>query len=255
MQTIIKEQNKNLLLDTEKNKLTLLDGRYYYDSETQTFVPSVTTILSAYPKNAAFYEWLKKHGEQSDEIRDEAGRKGSIVHDLTERFDNGEVISLFNELQDYRMKISDWAFFERYVEFRSRFPFTIELNEQNFVSSKIGYGGTIDRVIIMDGLRYLIDIKTSNYLGDEFWLQIAAYKKMYEKMTGNKVDRVGVLWLNSKTKTQGKAGDKQGAGYQLIEKEDTSKDYDLFLSTKSLWENLNKNAKPKNITYSLTHKL
>ena len=78
---------------------------------------------------------------------------------------------------------------------------------------------------------------------------------MYEKMTGNKVDRVGVLWLNSKTKTQGKAGDKQGAGYQLIEKEDTSKDYDLFLSTKSLWENLNKNAKPKNITYSLTHKL
>ena len=69
------------------------------------------------------------------------------------------------------------------------------------------------------------------------------------------VYRVGVLWLNSKTKTQGKAGDKQGAGYQLIEKEDTTKDYDLFLSTKSLWENLNKNAKPKNITYSLTHKL
>ena len=46
MQTIIKEQNKNLLLDTDNNQITFLDSRYY-KTETGAFVPSITTILDA----------------------------------------------------------------------------------------------------------------------------------------------------------------------------------------------------------------
>ena len=77
-------------------QITFLDNRFY-TTEGDGYVPSVTTILQAYPKDAAYFQWLKANGEESDNIRDEAGRRGSIVHDLTERYDNGEEINLMNE--------------------------------------------------------------------------------------------------------------------------------------------------------------
>lgn len=57
-----------------KDRIEFLDSRFYQHANGN-FYPSVTTILDAYPKSAAFYEWLKKAGEDADEIRDEAGRK------------------------------------------------------------------------------------------------------------------------------------------------------------------------------------
>jgi hypothetical protein len=65
---IIQQCNKNLLIDLPSNQLTFLDNRFYV-TESGQFVPSVTTYLEAYPKNAQFYEWLKKVGDDADEIR------------------------------------------------------------------------------------------------------------------------------------------------------------------------------------------
>jgi len=43
-------------------QLTFLDSRFY-STEDGGFVPSVTTILEAYPKGAAYYNWLKEAGK------------------------------------------------------------------------------------------------------------------------------------------------------------------------------------------------
>ena len=236
------------------NKITLLDARFY-TTEQGLFLPSVTTILEAYPKGAAFYEWLKKVGEDSDNIRDEAGKRGSIVHNLTELYDQGIEVSLLNEDGYTAYKMSEWAMFERYVEFRRRYEFEILHSELNIVSEQLGHAGTLDRVINMNGKRILFDIKTSGSIWDSYWLQLAAYRELLKVETKVEVDEVAILWLNAKTKTNGTKDAMQGAGWQLISKADTADDLRLFRATKALWNAQNGAMKPKQVSYSITHKL
>ncbi len=137
-------------------QLTFLDSRFY-KTDDGGFVPSVTTILECYPKGAAYYNWLKEAGKDADEIRDEAGRRGSVVHKLTEDYDTGEEVQLVNKNGSIDYKLNEWAMFERYVEFRKRFQFVTDCIELNIISQDLGYAGTIDRVINMNGERILLD--------------------------------------------------------------------------------------------------
>lgn len=239
---------------TINNKqLTFLDSRFYI-TDDGGYVPSVTTILEAYPKGAAYYNWLKEAGKDADEIRDEAGRRGSIVHKLTEDYDTGKEVNLVNPNGSIDYKLNEWAMFERYVEFRRRFQFVTDCIELNIISKELGYAGTIDRIININGERILLDIKTSNAIYPSYWLQLAAYRSLlYDAKI--EVDKVAVLWLNAKTRTEGKKGDIQGIGWQMITKEDTMQDYQLFKATYELWKAENQNSKPKQLTYQITHKL
>ena len=231
----------------------MLDARFYYDTNGE-FVPSVTTILEAYPKDAHFFKWLKEVGTDADAIRDEAGRRGSVVHQLTEQYDARKEVSLLNMDGNLQYKMLEWSMFERYVEFSTRFKPEILMSEQNFVNSFLGFAGTLDRVIKMNGLTYLIDIKTSNVIHDSYWLQLAAYRELLLQNNGMEVDFVGILHLNAKTRTEGKIGAIQGQGWQLIQQRDTAKEISLFDKVRDLWLEQNKDAKPKRASYTLTHK-
>lgn len=255
MTLIEKIKNRNALIDSVANQITFLDSRFY--ELDGNFYPSVTTILEAYPKGPEYYAWLKKVGEDSDTIRDEAGRRGSVVHKLTEKFDNGEEVSLYNDQGWLDYQLREWAMFERYVEFSRRFSFDIIYSEQNFVSATLGFAGTIDRVIEINGRRLLVDIKTSNAVYDSYWLQLAAYEKLLSDSLGyNPVEGVAILWLNAKTRTEGRKGDVQGSGWQLLIRKDEDADihWERFKATHMLWLAENGNFRPRNTTYQLTHK-
>ena len=234
-------------------QLTFLDSRFY-STEDGGFVPSVTTILECYPKGAAYYNWLKENGKDADEIRDEAGRRGSVVHKLTEFYDAGYEVSLINPQGQIEYKLNEWAMFERYVNFRSRFQFVTDSIELNIISKELGYAGTIDRIIDMDGEKILLDIKTSNAIYPSYWLQLAAYRSLLINKAGIRVNKVAILWLNAKTRTEGKKGDVQGIGWQLITKDDTDKELQLFNATLNLWAAENTTSKPKSLTYQISHK-
>jgi hypothetical protein len=107
----------------------------------------------------------------------------------------------------------------------------------------------------MNGEKILIDIKTSNAIYPSYWLQLAAYRSLLMIEKGIRVDKVAILWLNAKTRTEGKKGDIQGIGWQLITKDDTEKEIDLFNATHNLWMAENATSKPKSLTYQITHKL
>ena len=268
---------RNYMVDQATSRIQFLDSRFY-KAKDGTFVPSVTTILDGgYPKDAQFYEWLKKHGEDADQIRDEAGRRGSVVHNLTELFDMGAEVSLMDENGEPQYKLREWAMFERYVDFRERHQAEIHAVELNMVSAELGYAGTLDRLITIDGTTYLMDIKTSGAVRDEYWYQQAAYMNLLIQTgmiarlwpDGEVPEiRLAILWLNANTRTypdttpkkdgtRRKAADNiQGPGWQLIaQKEETAALLDTFHCIKAVFDKANANIRPKLTSYSLKHVL
>lgn len=251
----------NWIINNETGRIEFLDARWYRDSKTGIMVPSVTTLLEAWPKGPAYYEWLKKKGEDADEIRDEAGRRGSTVHNLTEALDRGAEVMMCNEDGSPRYKMSEWAMLERYVDFRRTVKPTVVEIETNLVDSTMGFAGTMDRVLEIGDELWIVDIKTSNAIYDHYDLQLVAYWQLWCAI--NKVRpelatrvRLGILWLNAKTKTYGKGEAIQGPGWQLLEaKEDKETLADLWGACQALWHRVNANVKPKNISYALSHKI
>jgi hypothetical protein len=257
MPTITTIGNQHYHIDLSTNRITFLDGRFYY-TENGTPVPSVTTVLNAYPKGAAFYEWLKKNGEDSDAIRDEAGRRGSKVHLMTEQYDKGEEVSLFGESGELSISMLEWAMFERYVEFRNRFSPEIIDIETHIISEELCIAGTRDRVILLNGKRILLDIKTGNYIGKEAWLQLSAYQAIDRANGHPPYDGIAILHLAAKTKTEGRKDAIQGKGWQLLVEYDQKvidQYYTVFMHTHKLWLSENKDLMPRQASYQLRHKV
>lgn len=258
MQPVIyKLGNNNFSVDISNNRIDFLDTRFYI-TESGQYVPSVTTILTAYPKSAAFYEWLKKVGEDADTIRDEAGMRGSTVHKLTEAYDEGQEVRLIDDSGYIAYKLAEWNMFEKYVEFRRRFPLDIIHTELHLSSDHLGFAGTLDRVVRFRDRNLILDIKTANNLHEHYWLQLAAYEKLLaEKQPELPIDGYAILWLNANTRTDGKGDAVQGKGWQLVERkaEDKVNDWPRFEATKTLWLAENSAMKPRQTTYQLSHQL
>ena len=240
-----------MLTQIKDNQITFTDARFYIDRETGEYYPSATTILEAYPKPYALLQWMKEAGSKADEIRDAAGRRGSAVHQLTEDYDNGLECNLLGENGQPDYSMEEWAMFERYVDFTAALNPTHQLIEQQVLSPRLKFAGTIDRVCLINGKRYILDIKTSNGVYNSYWLQVAAYQQALLKEAKVKTDGVAILWLNAKTRTK---KDLQGIGWQLIIKEDTKQDWNLFRSVQKLWLAEHSEDKPKQFSYNLTHK-
>jgi hypothetical protein len=240
-----------MLTQIKDNQITFTDARFYIDRTTGEYYPSATTILEAYPKPYALLQWMKEAGSKADEIRDAAGRRGSAVHQLTEDYDNGIECNLLGENGQPNYSMEEWAMFERYVDFTAALKPNHVLIEQQVLSPILGFAGTIDRVCEIDGKKYVLDIKTSNGIYNSYWLQIAAYREALLVETKMAVDGVAILWLNAKTRTK---KDMQGIGWQLVVKEDTRKDFQLFRSVQNLWLAEHEGDKPKQFSYTLSHK-
>ncbi len=242
-----------MLTRIQNNQITFTDARFYIGENGQYF-PSATTILEAYPKPYALLQWMKEVGSKSDEIRDNAGRRGSTVHMLTESYDNDEEVCLLGDNGQPLYSMEEWSMFERYVDFSQRFQPKYSMIEQQVICPELGFAGTLDRVGEIEGKKYLLDIKTSNGIYNSYWLQLAAYREALFVNTGIKVNGVAILWLNAKTRTNGKKDDCQGAGWQMVTREKTDKDFELFQAVQKLWIAEHGTEVPKQFSYQLTHK-
>lgn len=248
-----------LIKNLKSNQLTFVDGRFYTDVDGN-YYPSATTLLEAYPKPFQLIQWMKEVGSKADEIRDAAGKRGSAVHQLTEDYDQGIECTLLDDNGRPKYSIDEWAMFERYVEFSVNHKPEHHLIEQCFINGKLGFAGTLDRVCTIDGKTYVLDIKTSNGIYNSYWLQLAAYRELYQyvKMHSENslphIDGVAILWLNAKTRTAGKNGAIQGKGWQMVSEMDTSKQWDLFQAVQKLWHAEHEDDKPREFSYQLSHK-
>lgn len=217
-------------IDQELKQINFLDERFYeYKAPGQdqsVFYPSVTHILSVYPKGYAFEQWLKDVGNQAKIIAERAAESGSKVHDGIERLLLDQTIPWGEEGSLYALE--EWRGLNRFIEFYRESNLERILVEQNVYSHKYKYAGTMDLLCKINGETWLIDHKFGNAIYPAHFQQLVAYKVALEEMTEEseqpiKVDRVGILHLKAQVRTlkrptEKKPGDPwQGPGWKLID--------------------------------------
>jgi len=159
-------------------QVTTNDSRFYEDGE-KTY-PSVTFVLSYYPKGRYFEEWLKKVGSNADFIAKKAAGEGTIVHELAEQYLKGDKIELINphtHSPQYDLKV--WKMFLSFVAFWETSGAELLETEVFLYSDTLKVAGTCDLVCKIDGEIWVIDLKTSNHLQTTYDIQSALSTRCY----------------------------------------------------------------------------
>ena len=211
MTEIKKSFNRILEISDDHKQITLPDGRYY--QRNGEYYPSVTYVLSYYPKGKFFEDWLKKVGYASEYIVKKAGEEGTLVHEMIEDYLNGKELNFLQHgIPMYNPRI--WQMFMCFVDFWETYNPTLIEAEVHLFSDELKIAGTCDMVCEIDGEIWVIDFKTSNNLQTTYDLQTALYTKCFEECFNKKVNRSGVLWLKS-SKRGPKTGKMQGKGWEV----------------------------------------
>lgn len=175
-------------------------------------LPSVTTICACYPKGDGFYRWLANIGwDEAQNIKEQAGVIGRNVHSRIEEFIKTEDMDFENiTLEEIDMLKN---FIEWWYDLKNK---KVIASEIAVVNKKVGYAGTVDLIMEIDGEKWVIDIKTPKNIWPSHEIQLAAYKHC-----GHEDAKIGIIQLS-------------GDEYKFIELEDK---FDLFLAVKTIFDN------------------
>lgn len=232
-------------VNEHSKQITLHDQRYYQRDETR-FYPSVTFVLSYFPKNKFFESWAKDVGHNIDIILRKAGDEGTMVHKGIEQLLMGEEL-VWLENDSYAKYPSEiWRMLCKFNEFWDRYKPELISSECHLFSDAYKFAGTADIICIINGEVWLIDIKTSNSIHKSFELQTAAYTTAWNETHNIKVEKRGILWLKSPKRKPDKNEKKmQGDGWEMLEsKNDLEVDFKLFQLAYELFKIENKDMKP-----------
>lgn len=225
----------------DEKRIDIFNERFYKIGDK--FYRNVTTILGIIDKGYNYAEWLKQTGYNSEIIVDRAGKFGSAFHELVERFLLKETVKYHDN--NFLGDQTATALWERFIIW---LDFWKELNKEHKVeykpegveyichSTDYEYAGTVDLVAKVDGSVTLFDWKTGNYVGEKEKLQLTAY--MFCLMKGQaKIIHIPAKKPNKK-------------GYRITDVPFDTDMFDLFIATKRLFDNQNKD-KPKVLTLPL----
>jgi len=221
-------------------QITTLDERWYLRESDGATHPSSTWVCYYAPKGVGFENFLKKYGDEAEQIKHLAGERGSRIHNviaalITDKINgktpsisidtawpdaNGDMRELTPDEVQAVISFIDW--------WKETQPEPIA-GEQMCWSEEPAYAGTLDFKYKKDGLIWLVDFKTSKdvYLSHE--IQLSSYKHTPE----GACDRMAILQV-------GYARNKKGWKFTEIEDK-----FDLFLSAYSFWKQENENKHPK----------
>ena len=238
---IKKTYNRIIELSDDHKQITLPDSRYY--RRHGEYYPSVTYVLQAYPKGKHFEDWLKKVGYSADWIVKKAGEEGTATHLLIEKY--------LNEHGYPKMDPIIWQMFLRFVDFWETYKPTLIETEVHLFSDELKVAGTCDLICEIDGKLWVIDFKTSNHLQTTYDLQSAVYAQMYKECYGKEADRIGILWLKSKSRGQDNSGKRiKGKKWEMYESPRTQEEnLEIFKSVKSLFDLENPKHKPATTSF------
>lgn len=236
-------------------RIDFCDTRCYQRSE-DLFYPSVTSILSAFPADPFFLEWMQSVGKNADLIRDKAAREGTQVHEGIESLLAGNPLNWVDEYGNARYNLQVWQMLLRFQDMYNVIKPKTLATEMFLYSDKYQYAGTTDylcKVEVGDKPeRWLLDWKSSNHISPTYNLQLSAYAKALEEKEGIKVDRCGIGWLKASTRTTKvdfKRGILQGAGWQILFVDDIDRSFELFKHVHEIYKSLHPKIEPLTRSY------
>lgn len=252
---ILDEHRKNRLkFDGELKQINFLDTRLYQRGDK--YYPSVTSVLQYFPKDKFFETWVKDVGHNADIIMRRAGDEGTQVHQAIEKLVVGEEVHWIDEYGRASYNQNVWEMILKFVDFWQTYKPELIHTEQLVYSDTYEYAGTVDLIIKLEDKTWLIDIKTSNSLHDSFDLQVSAYAHAYSEVTGEKIDRTGILWLKSMKRGDSKKdGVYQGKGWEIKPVDNTEEHMEMFNNVYKIYKFKNKYQEPLYRTYPTVVKL
>jgi hypothetical protein len=231
--------------DKDQKQINFLDQRFY-QRKKNVFYPSVTYILNYFPKNKYFESWLKDVGHSADFIVKEAASEGTQVHNAVEEYLRGNEVEWIDEYGNAKYSLKVWKMILNFVNFWEEHKPKLIGSEIHLFSDEYKFAGTTDLILEIEGQVWLLDIKTSNSLHKSQELQLSAYAKSWNSSFDQKIDRIGILWLKSKSRTPDPKKKKlKGKNWEIKEPEDSIEDnFELFMKIYDLFKLENKILKP-----------
>jgi hypothetical protein len=143
-----------------------------------------------------------------------------------------------------------------FVDFWTTHKPELHASEIHLLNHTHKYAGTCDLVMMIDGKRYLLDIKTSNSVHTSYNLQLAAYATAWnETYPQEKIEEVGIIWLKS-SKRGVKEGKMQGQGWEIVFPDKSVDEYfKMFLNIYEIYLLENPYQKPVFESYPISVKL
>lgn len=163
-------------------------GRVYHTPSGS--YPSITTVLKIINEEA-IEAWKKRVGlEEANRVGNRAARRGTLVHEILERYLNNE------DTSDYLPHIKHSLQNLRPILDRS--IGTIFGLETPLYSDHLGLAGRVDCVAEWNGKISIIDFKTSKRIKKrehvpQYFAQCAGYAIMWEERTGIPISQLVIL--------------------------------------------------------------
>ena len=175
--------------------LDALKAHQRYRNAAGKRVKGVTTVLGVIEK-PGLHNWYYEcglDGIDPNKKRDEAAAIGTIAHARVEAFLHGMELDETG-IATERLDKSANAFLS-FMEMWKREGMTVVESELQMVSEKWQTGGTLDVLASRpDGRLLLRDVKTSNGLWNEHYIQTATYAAMYEETHPGRV--IDEVWID-----------------------------------------------------------
>jgi len=244
---ILKDKKiKRILEYSDDSKQITIGDQRFYQRKAKTFYPSVTYVLSYFPKGKFFENWMKDVGHNSDIIARKAADEGTETHEAIEKFLNGEELIWIDEYGKAKYNLIVWQMILRFADFWNTVKPRLIATEQHIFSDEYKYAGTIDLVVEIDGKIWLLDIKTSNSLHTSYDLQLAAYAQAWNENFDTPIENTGIIWLKSSSRGADKSGKKiQGDGWALKSPHNSYQDnLQSFLKVYDIFKLENPDMKP-----------
>lgn len=153
-----------------------------YKDKAGNKLAGVTTVLNAWGGNkGALMYWAWNcgiEGKDYKKVSQEAADIGTIAHEMVE----ADLHDRIFDTSKYPPELVDKAenALLAWWEWRRLVDFQVVGTEISLVDEELGYGGTLDHVLIK-GKRVIADLKTSKAVYGEYWAQVAAYGNLWMK--------------------------------------------------------------------------
>lgn len=162
-----------------------------YRNKAGEKIPGTTTVIGRFKDSGGLLWWAFGQGKLAEQGKinslydkaDEAADIGTVAHEMVELYFRGKDHNLPLSALSDELKISAQRAFDNAMNWleQTRIKVIPEYQELQLVSEEFQFGGTPDAIGELNGKLILMDWKTSNAVYQDYLIQLAAYKHIWEE--------------------------------------------------------------------------